>query len=83
METVSLRLAIGYFGKYHNTPRPSPQILRQQRFCFLSGPLLTPREIGNNAYANVGGQTMSIMEVSGVAHCLLYRKYEILSHREN
>ena len=48
-------MSIGQFGKYHNTLCLSPQILHKHCFCFLLGPLLVPRESGNNAYAKFAG----------------------------
>ena len=46
---------IGHFGKYHNTPCLSPQILHKHRFQFLLGRTMVPRENKNNAYAKFEG----------------------------
>ena len=46
---------IGHFGKYHNTPCLSPQILHKHCLPFLLGLTMVARENKNNAYAKFGG----------------------------
>ena len=68
LSNFSFSKPIGHFGKYHSTVCLSPQILHKLSFFFFLGPLEVPREIENNAYAKVGGQTKSIMVFSRVAY---------------
>ena len=62
-------MSIGHFGKYHNTSCLSPEILHEHCFQFLLGLTLVPKENENNAYANLGGQTKSIMVFFELAYC--------------
>ena len=48
-------IAIGHFGKYHNTLCLSPQLLHKHCFEFLVGLSMVPRENKNNAYAKFEG----------------------------
>ena len=52
--TPQLHVAIGHFGKYHNTFCLSPQILHKHCFQFLLGLKMVPKENENNAYAKFG-----------------------------
>ena len=48
-------IAIGHFGKYHNTLRLSPQLSHKHCFEFLLGLSMVPRENKNNVYSKFEG----------------------------
>ena len=55
IKLISFKLAIGHFGKYHNTLCLSPQILHKHCLKFLLGLTVVRIENKNNAYAKFGG----------------------------
>ena len=60
-------LSIGHFGKYHNIPCLSPQILHKQCFCFLLGPSVSVlRE--TMLMQHLAVQTKSIVVFSEMAY---------------
>jgi len=64
---VAPKTPIGHFGKYHNTPRLSPQTLLKH-CLFLLGSLKVSREIESNAYAKFGGTNKEHYGISEVAY---------------
>ena len=72
-------LRIGHSGKYHNTLCLSPQALHKHCFCFLLGPLVSPKRNWKLLMQNLGGQTKSIMVFSGVANCQRFFSYSFMA----